>query len=138
VDSLKQFQDKQYVCIESFRKSGQGVRTPVGFVVEGQYLFILTSEASAKAKRIRNNPRVNIAPSTPRGDPLGTWVEASATLLDEADSRRIREAILAKYPVMWRLFEFVLKKRSRRKDQGAFKQIAIRIALTSQPPEPSS
>ena len=60
---VKQFRDQEFLSIETFRKNGIGVKTTVWFVQEGDMLYVWTIGDSGKAKRIRNNARVNIAPS---------------------------------------------------------------------------
>ena len=60
--SLDQFQKQKYLNLETFRKSGESMRTPVWFVQDGESLYVHTVANSGKVKRIRNNGRVNIAP----------------------------------------------------------------------------
>jgi len=60
---VKQFKDQEFLSIETFRKNGSGVKTTVWFAQEGDMLYVWTIGESGKAKRIRNNARVNIAPS---------------------------------------------------------------------------
>ena len=51
-----QFKNKKYISVETYRKSGEGVRTPVWFIeINDEFLFN-TEETSAKVKRIRRNP----------------------------------------------------------------------------------
>jgi len=72
---LLQFVGQKYLCLETFRKNGQGVRTPVWFAASGPIspdsseviLYVYTTGNSGKVKRIRNNPRVRIAPCNMRG-----------------------------------------------------------------------
>lgn len=52
------FDNHQYLNIETFRKSGVGVQTPVWFVRKGDALYVWTQANSGKAKRIHNNGRV--------------------------------------------------------------------------------
>lgn len=78
--------DHKYINLETFRKSGQGVRTPVWFAADpstGQppKLYVYSTADSGKAKRIRNNPRVRIAPCDMRGRLLGDWVAARAEIV---------------------------------------------------------
>ncbi|HAE59309.1 MAG TPA: PPOX class F420-dependent oxidoreductase, partial [Anaerolineae bacterium] len=51
--SFPTFQNQQYLSIETFRKNGQGVKTPVWFVQDGEVLYIWTQTDSGKAKRVR-------------------------------------------------------------------------------------
>jgi PPOX class probable F420-dependent enzyme len=59
---LEHFAHKQYLNLETFRKSRFGVRTPVWFAQDGETIFVHTLTNTGKAKRIRNHGQVNIAP----------------------------------------------------------------------------
>jgi PPOX class probable F420-dependent enzyme len=78
------FEGQKYLSLETFRKNGEGVRTPVWFAAEkddAAALFIYTIGETGKFKRIRNNPRVRIAPCDMRGNVTGEFVEARAEIL---------------------------------------------------------
>src|ERR1700746_1348985 len=69
------FAGQKYLNLETFRKSGQGVKTPVWFAAEPSLkldsnearLYVYTVGVSGKVKRIRNNPGVTVAPCDMRG-----------------------------------------------------------------------
>jgi hypothetical protein len=82
---LKQFKDQEFLSIETFRKNGIGVKTPVWFAPEGDMLVLWTRGDSGKVKRIRNNARVNIAPCTRFGKVTGEWTAAHASV-DDSDA----------------------------------------------------
>jgi uncharacterized protein len=83
------FRDQKYLSLETFKKSGDRVRTPVWFAADpardlagaDARLSIYTIGNTGKVKRIRNNPRVRIAPCTMRGELLGEWVDAIAEIV---------------------------------------------------------
>ena len=75
---LETFSRQQYLNLETFRKSGVGVRTPVWFVQDGETIYVRTIANSGKVKRIRNKGLVNIAPCKVDGALLGDWQPASA------------------------------------------------------------
>jgi PPOX class probable F420-dependent enzyme len=78
------FEGQKYLSLETFRKSGVGVRTPIWFAAEkdrAAVLYIYTIGETGKVKRIRNNPRVRIAPCDMRGNVTGEFVEARAEIL---------------------------------------------------------
>ncbi len=80
------FEGQKYLSLETFRKNGAGVRTPVWFAAEtaggeAALLYIYTIGETGKVKRIRNNPRVRIAPCDMRGNVTGEFVEARAEIL---------------------------------------------------------
>lgn len=81
-NALKQFEKQQFLNIETFRKNGQGVNTPVWFAQDGDRLHIWTETSSGKAKRIRRDGNVRIAPSTASGETLGEWVNTRAIVYD--------------------------------------------------------
>lgn len=97
---------QRFVRLETFRKNGEGVRTPVGFVIDGDALYVRTQANSGKVKRIRNNGSVRVAPATGRGDVLGDWIDATATIVDAEENARIRQIVLAHYGLIWRALEF--------------------------------
>lgn len=127
MSQLAAFQNERFINLETFRKSGAGVSTPVGFVIDGASLIVRTVANSGKVKRIRANPRVRIAPSTGRGDVTGAWVDATATVLSKAELDRLRGAIVAKYGLVWRGIELMRKLRSLVGSQPAEEWIAVRI-----------
>ena len=88
------------VCMTTFRRDGRSVATPVSLVVDGDRAFVRTYESSGKFKRIRNDPRVEVAPSTFRGEPLGPAVAARARVLDGPEAERARRLIEAKHRVL--------------------------------------
>ncbi|MGB8772453.1 MAG: hypothetical protein WCC92_22780 [Candidatus Korobacteraceae bacterium] len=109
-DAIGQFAKAKYLNLETFRKTGVGVRTPVWFAqdpappsrvalaqegmeepplsfrpdsspsqVEQEAVFYVYSlPDSGKVKRIRNNPKVRVAPCDLRGNLRGAWVDARA------------------------------------------------------------
>ena len=109
---FKDIGDPTYIALETFRKSGEGVATPVWVTAENGKLYVWTVGASGKIKRIRNNPRVRIAVSDARGTPKSDWVEAQARILDEpAEVTRQRERIGAKYGLQFRMIDLMSKLR---------------------------
>jgi uncharacterized protein len=76
---------QKYLSLETFRKNGVGVRTPIWFAADKEsaavVLYIYTIGETGKVKRIRNNPRVRVAPCDMRGNVTGEFVEARAEIL---------------------------------------------------------
>ncbi|MBK9705560.1 MAG: PPOX class F420-dependent oxidoreductase [Acidobacteria bacterium] len=119
---LSQFSGQQYLSIESFRKDGRGVRTPVWFAEGDGVYYVYTLADSYKIKRIRNNPRIRIAPCDARGGVKGEWEEATATILDENGERRAHELLNAKYGLLKRTLDLMSKLRQNKRAA-----IAIRV-----------
>ena len=59
---LEGFVHQKTVLLTTHRRNGDPVATPVNIAVEGDRAFIRTYDKSGKARRIRNNPIVQIAP----------------------------------------------------------------------------
>ena len=98
---LAQFAKQSFLNLDTFRKSGVAVSTPVWFVEESGRLYVHTQADSGKVKRIRNNGRVRLAPSDMRGSPRGERVEGQAILLDTNGSEHINKLFQKKYGLQW-------------------------------------
>ena len=94
----------KYIDLVTFRKSGVGVHTPVWFAESDGKLYVMTRSDSGKLKRVRNNPRVEIAPSSVRGRQLGPAIPAWAIVApDQVSARQAirRKYFLARVPFLW-------------------------------------
>jgi len=101
-----QFERQKYLNLETFRKSGEGVRTPVWFAQEGETLYIVTMADSGKVKRIRNNRRVNIAVCKMNGKLTGAWIPAQAReITDPEIVTKVDRMLDKKYGMMKKLFD---------------------------------
>jgi PPOX class probable F420-dependent enzyme len=106
--ALQLANEQQYINLETFRKSGLGVKTPVWFVQDEAIVYVRTVDNSAKVKRIRNNGRVNIAVCKADGALLGDWVSASACELSDADvNLKVDRLLDKKYGLMKKMFALV-------------------------------
>ena len=110
---LAQLAAERYLSLETYRRTGQAVATPVWFVVHGGALYVYTLASAGKVKRIRVNPRVRIAPCDARGALKGAWVDATARIVDEAEAAQAHALLVAKYGWMKRVADFVRKLRPR-------------------------
>jgi hypothetical protein len=95
-------QGQKYINLETFRKNGQGVRTPVWFAGEPEdgapeKLYVYSTANSGKAKRIRNNPRVRVAPCDMRGKLLGEWIDARAEIVTGEEAEHGMKLLNKKY-----------------------------------------
>jgi uncharacterized protein len=105
IDPYKCLEKQKYINIETFRKSGVGVRTPVWFVQEGEVIYVRTIANSGKMKRIRNKKQVNIAPCKMDGALLSEWIPAEAReVCDPEIDRKVDKLLDKKYGLMKKLF----------------------------------
>ena len=98
--TLDQFVGQRTVLLTTFRRDGTPVGTPVHIAVDGDRAYVRTWDTAGKLKRIRNNPAVEIAPSTARGTPTGPAIRARARILDGEESARAGRLIARKYPIL--------------------------------------
>ena len=96
---------QQYLNLETFRRSGLGMKTPVWFVEDGSTLYVRTIANSGKVKRIRNNGQVNIAPCKVDGALLGEWIPAAAREVTDADTAvKVDRLLDKKYGLLKKMF----------------------------------
>lgn len=102
-NALTQFAHHKYLNLESFKRDGTPVRTPLWFAEDDGILYIYTLASAWKVKRIRRNPRVRIVPCTMRGQVIGQWAEAAATIVDGTAAEHGHALLLQKYGWMKRV-----------------------------------
>jgi PPOX class probable F420-dependent enzyme len=106
--TLARFEDQNYISLETFKKNGQGVKTPVWFVLHHNAFYVYTEADSWKVKRIRNNPRVRVAVCSMRGAIKGPWLDATASLVD-GDDRLAANTLLDRKYFLKRVFNFLAR-----------------------------
>ena len=115
------FAKQKYLNVETFKKSGEGVKTPVWFAADPSVpldaseakLYVYSIGVSGKVKRIRNNPRVRIAPCTASGKLLGDWVEARAEIMTGAEAEKGMQLLNKKYVPWKQMLDFFASFRRR-------------------------
>ncbi len=139
-DAVAQFTDAKYLSLESFRKTGVGVRTPVWFaqdpgspmrgtlarvgmdepdapvpsVAEEDVVFyVYSAPDSGKVKRIRNNPKVRVTPCDFRGNIRGAWIDARASICQAEEAARGQELLRKKYGWLKITGDFFARLRRR-------------------------
>ena len=88
------------VLVTTYRRDGTPVSTPVSIAVDGDRAVIRSYEKAGKTRRLRNNPMVEVAPSTVRGKPTGPAIRARARRLDDAESRHAARLLARKNPLL--------------------------------------
>lgn len=95
---IQKFEGHLYLNLETVRRDGQRVPTPVWFVRDGDRLYVRTIAGSGKVKRIRNHPGVRVAPCAVDGRLLGDWLPARAVeATDEDTAGRVAALLREKY-----------------------------------------
>ncbi len=102
---LEQFQNKEYIRLETFKRNGQAISTPVWFVTDDDMLFIRSYADSGKVKRMRHNPHVRITPSDALGRPHGVAIDATASRVYGDQEIKISQILYRKYGLMKMSFD---------------------------------
>jgi len=97
---LSPFTRRRTALLTTYKRDGTPVDTPVTIAVEGDHAFVRTYDRAWKAKRMRNDPSVRIAPSTVRGRPRGEPLAARVVLLDGAEAEHAARAIARRQPIL--------------------------------------
>ncbi len=115
MQGMEQFKGHQYLSLETFRKNGESVRTPVWFIeINGEFYFNTESD-SGKVKRIRRNPAVRIAPCSMRGDLKGDFIEGTVRFPSPTEAENARKSYAKKYGLLGVIFETMgnIQKKER-------------------------
>ncbi len=107
-DKLAAFAGGKYLNLETYRRTGAPVRTPVWFAQDDRdpaTLYVYTEINAGKVKRIRNNKNVRIAPCSIRGAVKGEWTDATARLV-EGDEAALGHTLLNRKYWPKRLVDF--------------------------------
>ena len=90
VDALNRLSRARFISLETYKRNGEAVRTPVWFVQENGLLYFHSPAKSWKVKRLQRNPVVRLAPCARFGRIEGDWLKGKATRIDgEGDTKRL-------------------------------------------------
>ena len=124
--AIAQFAKAKYINVETFRKTGVGVRTPVWFAADPaapDAFYIYSLPDAGKVKRIRNNPKVRVAPCDIRGNLRGAWMDGQARICQGDEVAKGQDLLRRKYGWMKIVGDFFSRLRGRT-------QAVLRITLS--------
>lgn len=125
--SLESLGQGKYLSLTTFRQDGTPVSTPVWLVRDGDVLRVITQADAGKAKRLRNDPRVLLAPCDARGNVKGPQIEGMAMLQDAAKTARTAELVEKRYGLLGKLLMWRSRRAARK--PGAAGQVGISITV---------
>ena len=124
---------EKYVSAATFRKTG-AVATAIWIVpLDGGRAGLLTSSASGKAKRLRNNPSVTLQPSDVRGRLKAGTAPVTGTVelvTSGPDFETITSRVKAKYGLMVPIMRLV--DSGRHLGKGPFPYADTGVVITLQ------
>ena len=116
---------ERYISLETFRKDGSGVKTPVWAAPLDGKLVVMTDGTSYKVKRIRANPKARVASCDARGGHLGPFHDATVRILEDPDSiARAERALADKYGWQWKATS-LLSRLGRRIGRRAWLEVTV-------------
>lgn len=129
-DERARFSGQKYINLQTFRKNGEAVPTPVWFAEEQGTMYTRTFEKTGKVKRLRRETRVRVVPSDARGEPKGAWVDAEARIVGATseEAGHANRLLNQKYGLTKRLTEFLFGLR-----YGKAVTVAIRLQQATVP-----
>jgi PPOX class probable F420-dependent enzyme len=113
--TLAPFVTQRTVALTTYRRDGTPVSTAVSIAVDGDRAVFRSFAKAGKARRLRRNPEVEVAPSTVRGHPTGPAVRGTARLLEGADARRAARLLRRKHPLLHGVLVPLAHRVGRRK-----------------------
>ena len=108
-------QSSKYINVETYRRSGEAIHTPVWFVESGGIYFFLTRGDSGKVKRLHHNSKIKVAPCKVNGELTGNWFDAEGSFVEsEGVVNVIKTLFDQKYGALSRITN-VFSKLQRKK-----------------------
>jgi uncharacterized protein len=98
--ALDQLGTSKTVLLQTRKRDGSWVKTPVNLVIERDHGYFRTYDASGKYKRLRNFPQVQLALSTFLGKPLGPAVQGRTRRLDPGEAEHAASLLAARFPIL--------------------------------------
>ncbi len=124
---------EKYVSVATFRKTGVAVETATWIVaLDGGRVGLLTSSASGKAKRLRNNPTLTLQPSDVRGRVKAATTPVTGTVdlvTSGPDFEEITSRVKAKYGLMVPIIRLVDNVRHLGKGPFPYADTGVVITL---------
>jgi PPOX class probable F420-dependent enzyme len=108
------------------------VSGPIWLAPTGERWYAYTPSRSWKVRRLRQNPRVEVAPSNFAGEPHGEWRPGRAQVLPSSELRVAKCAMTVKYGNRFRWFTIVTLIGRLRKHGGRAVGLEITLDSTSE------
>ena len=102
-NKLLQFYDQKYISLETYKKDGTAVRTPVWFVIDSDLIYIITRENTGKVKRLKINKDIRIVSCSFKGEPKNEWVKGITEKITGEKAEKIIKLRKKKYGFSARL-----------------------------------
>ena len=108
-NKLEQFFEQKYINLETYKKDGTPIRTPVWFVIGNDLIYVITRESTGKVKRLKHNQDVRIVPCSFKGEPKNEWVKGKAEKITGEEADKAIKLRKKKYGMSGRLVSLFRK-----------------------------
>ena len=98
--SFEPFTKRRTALLTTYKRDGAPVATPVTIAVEGHHAYVRTWDTAWKARRMRNDPHVLVAPATMGGRRRGAPVPARSRLLTGDEAAHAARAIARRQRIL--------------------------------------
>ena len=113
-DKFSVFLDRKYVNLETYKKDGTPVRTPVWFMIPHHHdkkpfasgtdlFYVITREKTGKVKRLKNNQNIRVVPCSFKGKPESEWIKGIAQKVTGEEAEKAIKLRKKKYGFSARL-----------------------------------
>ena len=102
-DKLSIFLDQKYINLETYKKDGTPVRTPVWFVIGNDLIYVITRDSTGKVKRLKNNQDVQIVSCSFKGESKNEWIKGKAEKITGKEADTAIKLRKKKYGMLARL-----------------------------------
>ena len=102
-DKLSLFLDQKYVNLETYKKDGTPVRTPVWFMIDNDIIYVITREKTGKVKRLKNNQNIRIVPCSFTGEFKNEWINGMAQKITGEEAEKAIKLRKKKYGLSARI-----------------------------------
>jgi hypothetical protein len=113
-ESHRALSGRKYISLETYRRNGAGVRTPVWFAEADGTLYVYSLADAGKVKRVRANQRVRVAPCDLRGNLKGDWLEGEARIVEGEEDKHGHALLNQKYWPWKSMGDFFSRLRGHR------------------------
>lgn len=96
-DHFAPLRGAEFIVLTTYRSTGTAVPTTVWFAEAGGVLYLTTGTQAGKAKRLRANPAVLVAPSDQVGNAQGPALSGRARVLEPHEEAAAIAALQQKY-----------------------------------------
>ncbi|MBW2293121.1 MAG: PPOX class F420-dependent oxidoreductase [Deltaproteobacteria bacterium] len=112
----------RYISLETFKRDGNGVKTPVWCAPLDDDIVVFSEARAFKVKRLRRDAKICVAPCDIRGKVLGEWCSGTGEIVEsDAEQARAYDALHEKYGWQMWMADFFSTLSGRIKGRAVLK-----------------